>query len=407
MTSTEHPIHPETLALHGGSFRADPATGAVAVPIYQTTSYQFHDTGHAERMFSLREVGFTYTRTGNPTRDAAERRLAALEGGAGSLIVASGTAARLYSLVNLAQAGDNLVVAANVFEASELKINLARHGIDVRFVDPGDPTNFRNATDSSTRAYFGETLGLADLRLFPIAEVAAIGRKQGIPLIVDNSALPVQIRPLDQGAAVVVYATPAYLSGHGITEAGALIDGGTFPWADHAKRCPLLTEPDDSYHGAVWTDVAAWFKVPLAYLIRARMRVLRDFGGAVSPFDVFQLIQGLETLPLRMRAHAEGARAIATYLSGRDDVESVLYPKLAGDDVRSGLVKFRHRGGRDAALKILAAFRLIRRGDGFGETRSVADLGRDPANASITLSVGIEHPEDLIADLEQALDTGA
>lgn len=397
------PYHPQTLALHGGRYRTDPATGAVAVPIYQTTSYLFHDTGHAERLFSLQEVGFTYTRTGNPTRDAAERRLAALDEGAGALIVASGAAARLYSLLNLAQTGDNLVAASTISGAEELKVLLARQGIGLRLADPADPAAFTRASDDRTRAYFGETVTPAGA-LLDIAALAAAGRALGIPLIVDNSAAPVTVRPLELGAAVTVYDAAGYLSGFPGVTAGAIVDGGRFPWADHAARCPALTEPDSSYHGAVWTEVAAFFNTPLAYLTRARMRLLRDFGGVVSPFDAFTLIQGMETLPIRMRTHGCNGRILAAHLRERSGIGDVIHAEFGPRSLGTGLVAFRPTGGEEIARRVLSALELIRSESGFGGAYSRAALLPFAAAGTLLLSAGLEHPDDIATDLLQALD---
>lgn len=397
------PYHPQTLALHGGRYRTDPATGAVAVPIYQTTSYLFHDTGHAERLFSLQETGFTYTRTGNPTRDTAERRLAALDEGAGALIVASGAAARLYSLLNLAQTGDNLVAASTISGAEELTILLARQGIALRLADPDDAAAFAHASDERTRAYFGETVTPAGA-LLDIAALAAAGRTLGIPLIVDNSAAPVAVKPLELGAAVTVYDGASYLSGSSGVTAGAIVDGGRFSWSDHAARCPALTQPDSSYHGAVWTEVAAFFNTPLAYLTRARMRLLRDFGGVVSPFDVFTLIQGMETLPIRMRTHGGNGRILATYLRERSDIDSAIHAEFDPRSLGTGLVTFRPAGGAETARRVLSALKLIRPEPGFGSAYSQASLLSATTTGTILLSAGLEHPDDLATDLAQALD---
>src|ERR1700683_127360 len=247
--------HPETLALHAG-WRADPTTGSVAVPIHQTTSYQFGGTQHAENLFALKELGFIYTRIGNPTNDVLEQRIAALEGGVAALAVASGQAASAFSLQNLASAGDNVVSSTDLYGGTwNLFANtLKTQGIEVRFVDPADPQAFARATDDKTRAYYAETLPNPKLTVFPIAEVAAIGRPLGIPLIVDNTAAPILCRPLDHGAAIVVYSTTKYVGGHGTSLGGVVVDGGNFDWEAHAERQPLLNTPDPSYHGAVWSQ---------------------------------------------------------------------------------------------------------------------------------------------------------
>src|SRR5271165_5761658 len=295
--------HPETLALHAG-WRADPATGAVAVPIYQTTSYQFADTQHAADLFALKELGNIYTRIGNPTTDVLEKRVAALEGGVAALALASGQAASAAAVQNLARAGDNIVSATDLYGGTwNLFANtLKDQGVEVRFVDPSDPENFRRATDARTRAYYAETLPNPKLAVFPIAEVASIGREFGVPLIVDNTAAPILTRPLEHGAAIVVYSTTKFIGGHGTSIGGAIVDGGNFDWEKFPERQPALNTPDPSYHGAVWTQAVKPIG-PVAYIIKARTTLLRDLGAALSPFNAFLTLQGLETLPLRIERH--------------------------------------------------------------------------------------------------------
>src|ERR1700709_2535057 len=294
---TTNSRHPETLSLHAG-WRSDPATGAVAVPIFQTTSYQFRDTEHAANLFALKELGNIYTRIGNPTTDVLEQRVAALEGGVAALAVSSGQAASAFAIQNLARVGDNIVASTDLYGGTwNLFANtLKDQGIEVRFVDPSDPEAFRRATDDKTRAYYAETLPNPKLAVFPIAEVAAIARSLGIPLIVDNTAAPMLTRPFDHGAAIAVYSTTKYIGGHGTSIGGAIVDGGNFPWEEHAAPFPLLTEPDPAYHGAVWLEAAKPLG-PVAFVLRARVVLQRDIGAAVSPFNAFQFIQGLETLP--------------------------------------------------------------------------------------------------------------
>src|SRR6201996_4018246 len=249
--------HPETIALHAG-WRADPATGSVAVPIYQTTSFQFRDTEHAANLFALKELGNIYTRIGNPTVDILEQRIAALEGGAPALAAASGQAASAFAIQNLARSGDNIVSSTDLYGGTwNLFANTLRdQGIEVRFVDPADPEAFARATDDRTRAYYAETLPNPKLRVFPIAEVAAIGRSLGIPLIMDNTAAPILCRPFEHGAAVLVYSLTKYLGGHGNSIGGMIVDGGNFDWGAHKERQPALNTPDPSYHGAVWSEAA-------------------------------------------------------------------------------------------------------------------------------------------------------
>ncbi|MBP7063289.1 PLP-dependent transferase [Ferrovibrio sp.] len=421
--------NPETIALHAG-YRADPTTGAVAVPIYQTTSYQFRDAEHAANLFALKEFGNIYTRIMNPTVDVLEQRLTALEGGAAALAVASGQAASALALQNLAVAGDNVVSSTDLYGGTwNLFANtLKQQGIEVRFVDPGDPENFRRATDERTRAYYAETLPNPKLQVFPIAEVAAIGRALGIPLIVDNTAAPILARPLAHGAAVVVYSTTKFIGGHGTSIGGVIIDGGNFDWAKHPKRQPLLNQPDPSYHGAVWTEAVKPIG-PVAYIIKARVTLLRDLGAALSPFNAFQIIQGLETLPLRIREHSRNAAAVAQFLAKHAAVQHVIYPGLQSGEARSradkylaggygGLLGFELKGGAEAGRKFINALKLFYHVANIGDARSLAihpattthsQLSPDEQVASgvtpgyVRLSVGIEHIDDILADLDQAL----
>ena len=320
--------HPETIALHAG-WRSDPTTGAVAVPIYQTTSYQFRDTEHAANLFALKELGNIYTRIMNPTNDVLEKRVAALEGGVGGLALASGQAASAIALQNLARVGDNVVSSTDLYGGTwNLFANtLKDQGIEVRFVDPVDPNNFRRATDDRTRAYYAETLPNPKLTVFPIAEVAEIGRSFGVPLVVDNTAAPILTRPFEHGAAVVVYSTTKYIGGHGNSIGGLIVDSGTFDWAAHPQRQPALNTPDPSYHGAVWTEAVKPLG-PIAYIIKARVTLLRDIGSAMSPFNAFLTLQGLETLALRMVKHCENTQRVADFLKKRPEVTKVIHPSV-------------------------------------------------------------------------------
>ena len=422
----------ETLALHGGSYRSDPATGAVAVPIYQTTSYQFHDTDHASRLFALEEIGNIYTRVQNPTTTAFEDRIAALEGGSAALAVASGQTASAYSVLNLASSGDNIVSSTELYGGTVTLFSqtLKQFGVEVRFVDPIDPENFRRATDARTKAYYAETLPNPKLNVFPIAEVAAIGRSLGVPLIVDNTAATLIARPFEHGAAVVVYSATKYIGGHGTSIGGLIIDGGNFPWEDHAERFPLLTQPDDAYHGAIWTEAAKPLG-PIAYVLRARVKLLRDLGAALSPTNSFQLLQGLETLPLRLRQHNENARLVADFLSKRPEVSQVIFPGLQSGEVRrradaylkggyGGLVGFELKGGIEAGRRFIDSLKLLYHVANIGDARSLAihpastthqqltseeQLAAGVTPGYVRLSVGIEHPDDIIADLAQAIDS--
>ena len=427
---TEANLRPETLALHAG-WRADEATGAVAVPIYQTTSFQFRDAEHAANLFALKELGNIYTRIGNPTVDVLEKRLAAIEGGVAALALASGQAASALAIQNLARAGDNVVTSTNLYGGTwNLFANtLKEQGIEVRFVDPVDPEGFRRATDDKTRAYYAETLPNPKLAVFPIAEVASIGREFGIPLIVDNTAAPILTRPLDHGAAIVVYSATKYIGGHGTSIGGVIIDGGNFDWEKHKERQPALNTPDPSYHGAVWSEAVKPLG-PVAYIIKARVTLLRDLGAALSPFNAFQLIQGLETLPLRIERHSSNATAVAKFLSEQSDVVSVIHPSQQSGIDREraekylkggfgGLVGFELKGGLEAGRKFIDALKLFYHVANIGDARSLAihpattthsQLSEAEQAASgvsagyIRLSIGIEHIDDILADLKQALN---
>ncbi|EGD60821.1 O-acetylhomoserine/O-acetylserine sulfhydrylase [Novosphingobium nitrogenifigens DSM 19370] len=421
---------PETLALHAG-WRADPSTGSVAVPIHQTTSYQFHDTTHAANLFGLKELGNIYTRLGNPTTDVLEKRIAALEGGVAALAVASGQAASTYAVLNLARAGDNIVSSTDLYGGTwNLFANTLKDlGIEVRFVDPSDPEAFRRATDERTRAYYAEALPNPKLVAFPIAEVAAIGREYGIPLIVDNTAAPLLVRPFDHGAAIVVYSSTKYIGGHGTSIGGLIVDSGNFDWEAFPERQPLLNTPDPSYHGAVWArDIKPLG--PIAYIIRARVILLRDMGAALSPFNAFQLIQGLETLPLRIERHCENAVKVAAFLAAHPKVSAVIHPSLASGRAKDladiylkrgtgGLVGFELAGGLEAGQRFINALALFYHVANIGDARSLAihpastthsQLSAEEQAATgvtpgyVRLSIGIEHIDDILADLAQALD---
>lgn len=428
MTGGKNP-HPETLALHAG-WRADPATGAVAVPIYQTTSYQFRDTQHAENLFALKELGNIYTRLGNPTTDVLEKRVAALEGGVAALALASGQAASAFAIQNLARAGDNVVSSTDLYGGTwNLFANtLKDQGIEVRFVDPADPEAFRRATDARTRSYYAETLPNPKLTVFPIAEVAAIGREFGIPLIVDNTAAPLLARPFDHGAAIVVYSSTKYLGGHGTSIGGVIVDGGNFDWAKFPERQPALNTPDPSYHGAVWVEAVKPLG-PVAYIIKARTTLLRDLGSALSPFNAFQLLQGIETLPLRIERHAQNAQRVAEFLAKRPEVTKVIHPSTQTGASRAradkylkggygGLVGFELKGGRDAGRRFIDALKLFYHVANIGDARSLAihpattthsQLSADEQKAAgvtpgyVRLSIGLEHIDDILADLDKAL----
>src|ERR1700730_12953191 len=320
--------NPETIVLHAG-YRTDPATTAVAVPIYQTTSYQFNSAEHAGNLFALKELGNIYTRIMNPTQAVLEERVAALEGGVAALAVASGQAASLFAVQNICHAGDHFVCSTDIYGGTwNLFANTLRTmGIECRFVDPADPENFRRVTDAKTRCYYGETLPTSQLTVFPIAEVAKIGRDLGVPLIMDNPACPVLCRPLKHGAAIVVHSTTKYIGGHGTSIGGIVVDGRNFDLEQHAARFPMLNKPDPSYHGAVWTQAVKPLG-PIAFIIKARVTLLRDIGAAMSPFNAFLFIQGLETVALRMRQHCSNAEAVAYYLAKHPKITRIIHPSV-------------------------------------------------------------------------------
>ena len=426
-------LHPETLVLHAG-WRADPATGAVAVPVYQTTSYQFQDTDHASRLFALQELGNIYTRIGNPTTDVLEQRMAALEGGVAALALSSGQAASAFSIQNLASAGDNFVASTDLYGGTwNLFANtLKAQGIEARFVDPADPEAFRRATDERTRCYYAETLPNPKLTVFPIAEVAAIGRSLGVPLIMDNTACPILCRPLDHGAAIVVYSTTKYVGGHGTSIGGLIVDGGNFDWAAHPQRQPNLNTPDPSYHGAVWVEATAPMG-PVAYVVRARTVLLRDLSAAVSPFNAFQTLQGLETLPLRIARHCENTQKVVDFLRVRPEVTQVIHPSVQTGEARAradrylkggygGLVGFELAGGREAGRRFIDGLKLLYHVANIGDARSLAihpastthsqlsvedQLATGVTEGYVRLAVGLEHIDDILADLEGAFAASA
>ena len=421
---------PETIALHSG-WRSDPTTGSVAVPIHQTTSYQFNDTQHAANLFSLTELGNIYTRIMNPTTDVLEKRLAALEGGVAALATASGQTASAIAVQNIAKVGDNIVCSTDIYGGTwNLFANtLKDQGIEVRFVDPSDPNNFLEATDEKTRAYYGETLPNPKLNIFPIKEVADIGRKLGIPLIIDNTASPIISRPIDHGATIVVHSTTKYIGGHGTSIGGIIIDSGKFDWESFKERQPLLNNPDPSYHGAIWTEAVKPLG-PIAFILKARVTLLRDVGGAMSPFNAFQFIQGLETLPLRIREQCKNAKLVAEHLSLSKAVTNIIYPSFfTGEnknrvdtylkDGYGALVGFEIEGGIEAGKKFIDSLELFYHVANIGDSRSLAihpastthsQLNpEDQLRAGVTpsyirLSIGIEHIDDIILDIDHAIE---
>ena len=421
--------HKETIVLHAG-YRSDPTTNSVAVPIYQTTSYQFESSEHAANLFALKELGNIYTRIMNPTTAVLEERIAALEGGIAALAVSSGQSASMMAVQNIAEVGDNIVSSTDLYGGTWtlFSSSLKKMGIEVRFVDPADPEGFARATDDKTRAYYAETLPNPKLQVFPIAEVAKVGKRLGVPLIVDNTAAVALCRPINHGASILATSCTKYIGGHGNSIGGIIVDSGKFDWEKHAKRFPLLNEPDASYHGAVWTQAVKPLG-PIAYILKARVTLLRDCGQALSPANAFLLLQGLETLPLRMERHCENAMAVAKWLKKHKKVSKVTYPGLMRGKYREradkylsggygGLVGMHLKGGRKAGDKFVNSLAMFYHLANIGDTRSLAIHPATTTHSQLTaeelassgapegfvrLSIGLEHIDDIIGDLEQAL----
>jgi O-acetylhomoserine (thiol)-lyase len=416
----------ETLALHGGQ-TADPTTGSRAVPIYATTSYQFKSTEHAANLFGLREFGNIYTRIMNPTTDVLEQRIAALEGGVGALAVASGQAAETFAILNIAGAGDNIVSSTDLYGGT---YNLFRHtlpklGITTRFVDARDFDGFAAAIDGNTKAFFLELIGNPRLDVLDLERIAGIAHAAGIPVIVDaTTATPYLWQPFQHGADIIVHSATKYLGGHGTSIGGLIVDSGTFDWAA-SGRFPGLTEPDESYHGLRYVEALG----PLAYIIKARVQLLRDLGAPISPFNSFLVLQGIETLPLRMERHSQNALGVARYLSEHSKVTWVNYPGLPSHPTyalaqkylpkgQSGILGFGIKGGREAGRALIDNLRLFSHLANVGDAKSLAIHPATTTHSQLTpeeqqltgvtddyvrLSVGLETLDDILADLEQAL----
>jgi O-acetylhomoserine (thiol)-lyase len=424
--SNERELSFETLAIHAGQ-EIDPTTHARAVPLYQTTSYGFRDTEHAANLFGLKEFGNIYTRLMNPTTDVFEQRIAALEGGAGALATASGQAAITFSLLNIAGAGDEIVSAASLYGGTYnlFSTTLPKLGLDVKFVDPSDPENFRAAITDKTKALYAETIGNPQGNVLDIEAVAAIAHEHGIPLIVDNTfPSPYLLRPIEHGADIVVHSATKFIGGHGTSIGGVIVDSGKFDWKASGKF-PGLTEPDSSYHGVVYTEAVG----PIAYIIKARVQLLRDFGATISPFNSWLLIQGLETLHLRVERHSSNALAVAQYLEKHEDVEWVSYAGLPSHPSyelaqkylpkgQGAILTFGIKGGVDAGRKLIENVKLFSHLANVGDSKSLIihpastthqQLTEDEQTAAgvnpelIRLSVGTENIQDILYDLEQAI----
>ena len=431
MTTTSK--HPETISLHGGTYRRDESTTSVAVPIYQTTSYQFNSAEHAENLFGLKEFGNIYTRIGNPTTNVLEERVAALEGGVAAVCVSSGQAASAFVVQNLCSAGDNIVASTDLYGGTVNLFNntLKSMGIEVRYADPKDPESFAKATDNKTRLYYAETLPNPSLRVFPIKEVSEIGRKLAIPLVMDNTACPVICKPIEHGAAIVMHSLTKFIGGHGTTIGGIIVDGGNFDWSVDKERQPNIWQPDASYHGAVWGDaVPVLTGANIPYIIRARVVLLRDLGSAISPASAWQIIQGLETVTLRMKQHCENAEKVKNFLLKHKKIEKVIYSTLHEGEIgertkkyfkggNGALMGIEVKGGKEAGKKFIDSLKLLYHVANIGDARSLAihpastthsQLSeKDLLAAGVTpgyvrLSIGIEHADDIIADIDQALN---
>ena len=422
----------ETRQIHAGQ-TPDTATGARALPIYQTTSYVFKDTEHAANLFGLKEFGNIYTRLMNPTTDAVEQRIASLEGGVGALLVASGQSAETIALLNLAEAGDHIVASPSLYGGTYnlLHYTFPKLGITVSFVDdPDDLASWRAAVRPNTKAFFAETIPNPKQDVLDIEGVAGVAHEAGVPLVVDNTvATPYLIRPLEWGADVVVHSATKYLGGHGTAIAGVIVDGGTFDYAADPVRFPGYNEPDPSYHGLVYArdlGVGSPLGANLAFILKARVQLLRDLGAAISPFNAFLVAQGIETLSLRIERHVENATAVARWLEERDEVESVAYAGLASSPWHERALKYAPKGagavlafeivgGQEAGKRFVEALELHSHVANIGDVRSLVIhpastthsqlSAEEQARAGVTpglvrLAVGIEHLDDILADLE-------
>jgi O-acetylhomoserine (thiol)-lyase len=417
----------ETIAVHGG-YETDPTTRAVAAPIYQTVAYEFETAQHGADLFNLAVPGNIYTRIMNPTCDVLEKRVAMLEGGVGGLALSAGMAAVHYAVINLAQMGDNIVTVPQLYGGTYTLFAhmLPKLGIEVRFAAGDSPADLEKLVDRGTKAVFFETIGNPAGNIVDVAAVAKMARSHGVATIADNTvATPALLKPIEHGVDIVVHALTKYIGGHGTTLGGLIVDSGKFPWAEHKDRYPMFNEPEASYHGVVYVDALG----PAAYIGRARTVPLRNTGSALSPFNAFQLLQGLETLPLRMERHCENARRVAEHLQAHPAVAWVSYAGLKSHPHHalaqkymkgraSGILTFGVKGGFDAGVKFYDALKLFKRLVNIGDAKSLAchpastthrqlteqeQLAVGVKPETIRLSVGIEHADDLLADLDQAL----
>ena len=428
MTTNGHVYGFNTRQLHAGQ-SPDPATGSCAVPIYQTASYQFRNTEHAANLFALKEFGNIYTRIMNPTTDVLEQRIASLEGGVGALAAGSGHAAQTMAILTLCNAGDHIVSSAHLYGGTFNQFNYTfpRLGIDVTFVDPSNPEAFEDAIRPNTKLIYGETLGNPDISVFPFEEVSAIARAHHLPLVIDNTfASPYLCRPLEWGANIVVHSTTKFINGHGTSIGGIIVDGGNFDWT--SGRFDNFTTPDPSYHGLVYADLGA-----PAFILKARVQILRDIGACQAPFNSWLTVQGIETLSLRMERHVANAQRVAEFLERHPRVNWVCYPGLKShhDYERAkrilpkgpgAILGFGIEGGREAGEKFIDNLQLFSHVANVGDSRSLAihpdstthsqlngdeKLGAGVTPDFVRLSIGLEDIEDILWDLEQALEASA
>jgi len=421
----------ETIAIHAG-YQSDPTTKAVAVPIYQTVAYEFDNAQHGADLFNLAVPGNIYTRIMNPTTDVLEKRVAALEGGVAGLAVSAGSAAINYSILTIAEAGSNVVSVPLLYGGTYTLFShmLPKQGIEVRFAEDDNPANLEKLIDEKTAVIFAETIGNPAGNIADIEAIATMAHKHGIPLIVDNTvATPSIIKPIQYGADIVVHSLTKYMGGHGNSLGGVIVDSGKFPWADHAERFPMLTTPEAAYHGVVYTEAFG----AAAYIGRARTVPLRNTGSAISPFNAFLILQGIETLPLRMERHTDNALAVARYLEAHDQVSWVAYGGLESSPYYelaqkytngkpSALLSFGVKGGYDAGVKMYDALNIFKRLVNIGDAKSLAAHPASTTHRQLTeaelelagvapdmirLCVGIENIDDLLEDLEQALAAAA
>jgi O-acetylhomoserine (thiol)-lyase len=420
--------HDETIAIHHG-YEPDPTTKAVAVPIYQTVAYEFDDAQHGADLFNLAVPGNIYTRIMNPTQDVLEQRLAALEGGVAALVTSSGQAAITYAIQTITAAGDNIITVPQLYGGT---YTLFRHmfpsqGVDVRFADDDSPEAIGKLIDDRTKAVFLETIGNPAGNIPDLEAIAEVAHAAGVPVIVDSTvATPILMKPIEWGADIVVHSLTKYIGGHGTTLGGVIVDSGRFPWAEHAERFPQLNQPEPAYHGVVYTEALG----PAAFIGRARTVPLRNTGSAISPFNAWILLQGLQTLALRMERHVANAQAVAEHLAQHPKVTHVDYPGLPDSPYHelaekytagrpSALLTFRVEGGYDAAVRFYDALELFTRLVNIGDTKSLAAHPASTTHRQLTeeelvtagvepdairLTIGIEHIEDILADIDQALE---